>query len=340
MDNKPKVSICIPVYNGSPYIAESIDSVLAQTYEDFTLTICDNCSTDNTEDIVRGYADSRVRYVRNEKNIGPIGNTNRCLDLATGEYVCIWHHDDVMLPDNLGLKIKLLEDNRDVGFVHSNLMLIDPRGKVLAENMWAKETRSDYIKGGSKAFRDFLDLYPYSSSIFIGTVLARRSCYETTGPFDHDFPHCYDGEMWMRMLLYFRVACIGAALVKYRVHPASESSSWGDYNSLPYLREHFQVVDKFFQRFGPRIPEARSLRKQSARAFADRALTLACAALDAGKAPAGRAFIQEALNYDRRVVKTGNFWKTAAHQAAGSGGMRFCRKIRNRIVGQPQHDNA
>ena len=79
-----KVSVCIPVYNGSAYIAESIDSVLAQTYEDFHLIVCDNCSTDNTGEIVRSYNDQRLTYVRNTENLGLVGNANRCLELSKG----------------------------------------------------------------------------------------------------------------------------------------------------------------------------------------------------------------------------------------------------------------
>ena len=63
-----KISVCIPVYNGNEHIGESINSVLAQTYENFQLIVCDNCSTDNTEEIVRNFNDLRLNYVRNEKN--------------------------------------------------------------------------------------------------------------------------------------------------------------------------------------------------------------------------------------------------------------------------------
>ena len=80
--------MCLPVYNGAAYIAESIESVLAQTYGDFRLIVSDNCSTDNTEDIVRSFSDRRLTYVRNARNLGVVGNFNRCLSLAEGA-VCV-----------------------------------------------------------------------------------------------------------------------------------------------------------------------------------------------------------------------------------------------------------
>src|SRR3954451_4044582 len=84
----PRVSIGMPVRNGQKYIREAIDSIIAQTFTDWELVICDNASTDSTEQIVREYAarDSRVRYHKNEKDIGPAGNHNRTFELSRGEY--------------------------------------------------------------------------------------------------------------------------------------------------------------------------------------------------------------------------------------------------------------
>ena len=96
------VSVCTPVYNGGDYIEQTIRSILAQTYENFQLIVCDNCSTDNTEEIVRSFKDPRIFYNRNERNLGLVGNANRCLELAEGDYVHILHHDDIMRAGQFG----------------------------------------------------------------------------------------------------------------------------------------------------------------------------------------------------------------------------------------------
>ena len=99
----PRVSIGMPVRNGQKYIREAIDSIRAQTFSDWELVICDNASTDNTESIVREYAqrDARIRYHKNERDIGPAGNHNVCFKLARGEYFR-WHaHDDLIGADYL-----------------------------------------------------------------------------------------------------------------------------------------------------------------------------------------------------------------------------------------------
>jgi glycosyltransferase involved in cell wall biosynthesis len=103
--SKPRVTVGIPVYNGEKHIAQSIESVLVQTYRDFVLIICDNASTDGTERICREYAarDPRIRYHRNEKNLGASPNFNKVFDLADLEVEFFqWlAHDDMLAPTYL-----------------------------------------------------------------------------------------------------------------------------------------------------------------------------------------------------------------------------------------------
>ena len=96
----PRVSIGLPVYNGDNYLAETLDSILAQTFTDFELIISDNGSTDRTEAICRRYAaqDHRVRYVRNPSNLGAARNYKRAFELARGEYFKWNGHDDPLAP--------------------------------------------------------------------------------------------------------------------------------------------------------------------------------------------------------------------------------------------------
>ena len=156
-----KVSVCIPVYNGSDYIADSIQSVLAQTYKNFNLIVCDNGSTDNTEEIVRNVKDSRLTYVRNNKNLGLVGNHNRCLELADGEYVYFLHHDDIMLPDNLALKVSILDEHPKVGLVHSDVLFIDKAGQHLDLSKF--DAKRDYIEDGIKVFEKYILVQSYRS---------------------------------------------------------------------------------------------------------------------------------------------------------------------------------
>ena len=320
----PKVSVCIPVYNGSEYIAESIESVLAQTYKDFHLTVCDNCSTDNTEEIVRGFSDSRLTYVRNAKNLGLVGNANRCLELANGKYVNIWHHDDVMLPDNLERKVRLLDEHPEVGFVHSNISIIDSDGEVLAQNMWNEDARRDYIEDGLTAFKKYISRLHSGASFFIGAVLARRSCYKKIGEFNLELPLCNDSEMWMRMLLFYNVACIGSPLVKYRVHTKTASTKYGYSHSLPFLTEHYRAACMVFDKYEYKIPKVNRLKRKVFLSFGKRVLVSASDALVNGDSV-------NTINMSPRVIKSSVFWKTAIKMIVGPKGMKFYKTLNIRF---------
>lgn len=328
----PKVSVCMPVYNGSDYIAESIESVLAQTFKDFELIVCDNCSTDDTEAIVRSIDDPRIRYVRNPKNLGLVGNANRCLELANGEYIGIFHHDDVMMPDNLERKVELLDEHREVGFVHSNILLIDLKGEVVSQNIWNEDSRHNYLEDGLKVFNRYLAYSPLGASIFIGAVLSRRDCYKRLGGFSPKLPHCNDSEMWMRMLLFYKVACIGAPLVKYRVHPMSASSSWGEYTSNIYLKEHYLAVSMVFDQYERHIPQANSLKRHVFLSFAQRALDLACSELVNGNFDRGSLFFQEAIRFSPWVFRNASFWKAVAGLIIRPGGIRLYQAAKNNLA--------
>ena len=127
---RPRVSIGVPVYNGDNYLAETLDSVLAQTFADFELIISDNASTDRTEAICRQYAaqDPRIRYVRNLTNLGAARNYNRVFELARGEYFKWNGHDDPLDPRFLERCVALLDRDRGVVLCYARNRAIDAQG--------------------------------------------------------------------------------------------------------------------------------------------------------------------------------------------------------------------
>ena len=129
----PRVSIGMPVYNGANFLAETLDSLLAQRFTDFELIISDNGSTDETERICRTYAerDGRVRYLREEVNRGATWNHNRVIELARGEYFKLAAHDDLCLPDFLGRCVEVLDSSPDVVLCHPRVAIIDQAGDRL-----------------------------------------------------------------------------------------------------------------------------------------------------------------------------------------------------------------
>ncbi|AVH67145.1 glycosyl transferase [Nostoc sp. 'Peltigera membranacea cyanobiont' 213] len=131
--NPPRLSIGLPVYNGEKFIKEAIDSLLAQTFEDFELIISDNASTDKTEEICRAYAekDKRICYYRNDKNIGCARNFNRVFKLSSGEYFKWAAYDDLHAPDFIKKCVEVLDKDPSIILCHSHTYFIDEEGSFL-----------------------------------------------------------------------------------------------------------------------------------------------------------------------------------------------------------------
>lgn len=129
----PKVSIGLPVYNGEKYLRAALDCILRQDYVDFEVVICDNASSDGTEAICRDYAarDSRIRYTRNEQNIGASGNYKRVFELSRGEFFKWASHDDEFDPSLVRRCVETFAKSpATVVLVYSGAEIIDEAGVV------------------------------------------------------------------------------------------------------------------------------------------------------------------------------------------------------------------
>lgn len=133
MSERPKVSLGMPVYNGENFIVEALESLLGQTYQDFEIIICDNASNDKTEAICREYAarDGRIRYTRNETNIGASANYNKCFELGRGEYFKWAAHDDLCAPTFLERCVEALERDADVVLAYTRAKAIDNNSNIV-----------------------------------------------------------------------------------------------------------------------------------------------------------------------------------------------------------------
>ncbi len=133
MSTRPLVSIGLFLYNGERFLEAAIESFLNQTFKDFELIISDNCSTDRSDEICRRYAaqDSRIRYYRNQRNMGAGWNIRRVYELATGKYFKQAAHDDMIQPDYLRLCVDALEADESLVLAHSLTRVIDENGQFI-----------------------------------------------------------------------------------------------------------------------------------------------------------------------------------------------------------------
>lgn len=140
----PRVSVALPVYNGERLLPRALDSLLAQDFEEFELIICDNASTDGTAELCLAYAakDPRIRYVRNERNIGVFPNFNKVVELARGEYFKWAAHDDWCDPRFLGRCVQILDRRPEVALCVTQATQVDEQGSPLVVNFRPLDLRS------------------------------------------------------------------------------------------------------------------------------------------------------------------------------------------------------
>lgn len=129
----PRVGLGLPVYNGAEYIGQALDALLAQTFRDFEIVICDNASDDDTDAICRAYAerDPRIRYYRNDRNRGVAYNFRRVFELSRGEYFKWAVHDDLCEPTYLERCVEVLDREPSALLCYPKTILIDGRGREI-----------------------------------------------------------------------------------------------------------------------------------------------------------------------------------------------------------------
>jgi GT2 family glycosyltransferase len=183
----PLVSVGLPVYNGERYVGEAIRSILDQTFTDFELVIGDNASVDRTADICRAAAavDPRVRYHRNETNLGASRNYSVVFELARGKYFKWAAHDDALAPDFLRRCVEVLETDQTVVLCHAKTATIGADGQFVKE--WPEPT--DFAEEAAhRRFRASLEI----GETHLIWALIRTSALRTTGllgPYTgHDLP--------------------------------------------------------------------------------------------------------------------------------------------------------
>jgi glycosyltransferase involved in cell wall biosynthesis len=205
----PKVSIVIPVYNGSNYMREAIDSALAQTYENIEVIVVNDGSNDNdkTRDIALSYGD-KIRYFEKE-NGGVASALNLGIEKMTGEYFSWLSHDDVYYPKKIESQIQYLRDcvSNDNVAVFSDFNLINERGvHIHTVNL----SESDY-----KNFQLWLTK---ESALNGCTLLVPKDCFIKCGNFDTDLVTTQDYDLWFRIAEYYSFARVPKVLIKSRQH--------------------------------------------------------------------------------------------------------------------------
>ncbi len=202
-----RVSVIIPTYNRAQYIAQAVDSVLAQSYKDYEIVIVDDGSTDNTREVIEGY--STVRYIA-QSNRGEAGARNTGIRNTTGEYLAFLDADDTFLPAMLETQVALLESDPDVAVAYSDVNLSDERGQV-------RGRLSSVIPGGKVSGHVFEALVR-GNFLTVNSVLVRRAVLKRVGLFEETIRTFPDWDLWLRIAAEYPFLYQDVPLANYRMH--------------------------------------------------------------------------------------------------------------------------
>ncbi|MEM9904053.1 MAG: glycosyltransferase family 2 protein [Cyanobacteria bacterium P01_D01_bin.44] len=230
----PTISVCVPTFNAGKYLRACLDSILSQTFIDFELLIVDNHSSDQTHTIIEEYAefDPRIRIVRNEHNIGAVGNFNRCLELAQGKWIKFVFADDFIAPSCLE---KMLAASKP------DSALVCCRRDFLFEPGIQEETKKYYLKHLSEwsienlfssstdiSANDFckviLDYFQHNIVGEPTAVMLHRNTFYRFGTFNTHIIGIADIEYWTRVAIHTGLIYVPYTLATSRVHGESVTS--------------------------------------------------------------------------------------------------------------------
>jgi glycosyltransferase involved in cell wall biosynthesis len=219
-----KVSICIPTYNRSHYLAYAIASVLAQTYSNFELIVCDDGSQDNTPDLIASLSDDRLRYLRHPQNIGRSRNMRSGFEAATGEYFIKFDDDDALTPDFLAKTVAILESYPTVDLVCTNHWIINKNSDRMETATQANSTKWGKDKLPAGIIPDLLWQTYYYQSLQVGSTLFRYEALKTIDFMRPEADGCEDFDLLVRFALadkqgYF----LPEYLMEYRFHQGQSS---------------------------------------------------------------------------------------------------------------------
>lgn len=219
------VSICIPTYNSGATLAQTLTSILVQSYPRLEILVVDNASADDTLAVAKSFVDPRVRIHDYAENIGAEGNFNRCIELARGEYTAIYHADDLYLPQMVAEQVDFMERHPEVGGVLTDAVLIDGNGIEKGAISHPAELRSKGDAGVNfpELFRALLR---HSNFLICPSAMVRTTVYKNDikGWRGELFGSSADLDVWIRVARCSRLGLLPMKLMKYRISDAQFSS--------------------------------------------------------------------------------------------------------------------
>jgi glycosyltransferase involved in cell wall biosynthesis len=203
----PKVTVLMAIYNEELFVGDTVRSILGQGFDDFEFLIIDDCSNDNTLDLVASFQDRRIRIVRNEVNVGLTASLHKGVNLARGHYIARIDAGDIAMADRLLFQVEYLDKNRDFGVVGSKFHEIDVSGVIVCEDRGFKA--SDL---GIRLIGCLVSPFTHPSVMLRKSVLDKYNLN-----YNLNYIVCQDYELWSNILSCSRGDILQEVLVLSRL---------------------------------------------------------------------------------------------------------------------------
>ncbi|MFA6097234.1 MAG: glycosyltransferase family A protein [Candidatus Paceibacterota bacterium] len=251
-ENRITVSVIIPTYNRASLLKRSIDSVLSQTFGDFEVIIVDDGSTDDTEEVVCGVRDPRIKYIKYNENRGATAARNVGIRAARGEFIAFQDSDDEWLPEKLEKQMNVFKKAaRDVGVVYVGFWKLKNGRKIYIPAKAVKKRQGAIYEELIK--RNFVSTQ---------TILVRSECFAKTGLFDEKLSRLQDWDIVLRLSRYYKFCFIEEPLVLQHYTPGSISDNSGALmesieliidKNREYLYKHKKILSRHYFRMGSEL---------------------------------------------------------------------------------------
>jgi glycosyltransferase involved in cell wall biosynthesis len=223
------VSVIVASYNHAEYLEQRMDSLINQTYQDIEILVIDDCSTDNSVEVLRKYkSDPKVKLTIRKENGGWVAVSNQGVELSAGEFVIFANCDDACDPSMIERLVDSMHTNPTAGIAYCRSLMIDEQSNILGNDFNVRERAfkhrcaSDTLLSGSEMSRFLLISCVIPN---LSAALFRRACFDQVGYLSTDYRVCADWELFFRVVHNYDVAYVVAPLNNFRQHKSTIRSS-------------------------------------------------------------------------------------------------------------------
>jgi glycosyltransferase involved in cell wall biosynthesis len=240
----PTVSVIIPSYNHEKFVAECIQSVLDQTFQDFEIVITDDASTDRTVEIIEGFDDKRIKLFKHSTNRGVSITANNCIRHASGRYIAWLSTDDAWYPEKLKVQVRYLDEHPGLGVVFGKVDWIDEAGELITDQSFPYQnifnvhnrTRVEWLR----------QFFLAGNCLSLPCSLVRKECFADVGLFNPAYAKILDLDLWIRICFKYDIEILDQRLLKNRWLGDEKNASGGTLKNRTQVQlEHKHSLDHY-----------------------------------------------------------------------------------------------